>query len=283
MGTSRAELSPIQPSDAPAIALFLHTNLNSEVSASAWAGLLDPPWSSTVENRGFQLTADGEIVGAYAAVYSERNGRSTCNLAAFCVLEGYRAQGMLLVRALLRQKNVVFTDLSPSGNVVAMNERLGFRRLDSATRIVVNAPRPPSRKHRVTGDPRVIESTLQGPDVNVHRDHRRASAAQHVIVTSGGRYAYLVFRADRRKGLRLFATPLYVGGDRALLEQAWGAVRAHILWKHRLPFFLAERRILGFATGLGVEQKNPRPKMYRGDVDPDSIDYLYSELALVSW
>lgn len=206
-----------------------------------------------------------------------------CNLAAFTVLDDYRAQGLLLVRALLRQKDVVFTDLSPSGNVVAMNERLGFQRLDSATRIVVNAPRLRSSRYRVTGDASVIESTLRGSDLQVFRDHRGAAAANHVIVTSGTAYAYLVFRADRRKGLRLFATPLYVGGDRALLEQAWGQVRAHVLRSHRLPFFLAERRILGFAKGMGIEQKNPRPKMYRGDLDPESVDYLYSELTLVSW
>jgi hypothetical protein len=103
-------------------------------------------------------------------------------------------------------------------------------------------------------------------------------------VRRGDDYAYLVFRADSRKRMRLFALPLYAGGDPALLDAAWGSVRAHLLTRHRLVFILGERNILPFARGLGRELRAPRPKMVRGEGIPAAeIDYLYSELALVSW
>ncbi len=55
--------------------------------------------------------------------------RSTvCNVAALCVRDDLRAHTVRLVRALLKQREYSFTDLSPSGNVVAMDERLGFLR-----------------------------------------------------------------------------------------------------------------------------------------------------------
>lgn len=284
--SARVETRPITRADANRVARFLHENLNSQVSAAAWTALLDPPWHSPADNSGFQLVAGGRVVGVYAAVYSEREVSGVavplCNLAAFCVLEDFRTHGLLLVRSALKQKGFVFTDLSPSGNVVAMNERLGFRHLDTSTKLVANLPRFPRRGVRVSGDPAVIAPTLTGRDEAVFRDHRDAPAARHLIVTSGDRYAYLVYRVARRKRMGVFAAPLYAGGDRDLLESAWPSVSAHLL-RRGLLATLAERRILGFAKGVGVELSHPRPKMVRGDVGADDLDDLYSELALVQW
>ncbi len=281
------EIAEITASDVPVAAQFLHDELNPAVSAAAWRGLLQPPWH-TGPNSGFLARVDGRVVGVYAAVYSSREVDSetvpVCNLAAFCVLEEYRMHGLRLVRALLKQPGYVFTDLSPSGNVVAMNERLGFRRLPGDTKLVVNLPRLGRRGLRLSADPAVLTATLRGRDAQAYRDHRDAAAARHLLVQRDGRHAYLVFRADSRKRLRLFATPLYVGGDRELLGSAWPQVRAHLLLRHRLPFTLAETRLLPFRVGLGRRIAQPRPKMIRGDALPAAqVDYLYSELALVSW
>ena len=50
-----------------------------------------------------------------------------CNLGAWCVLPEHRFHALRLLKALLAQDGYHFTDLSPSGNVVGLNERLGFR------------------------------------------------------------------------------------------------------------------------------------------------------------
>lgn len=281
-------IRPIADDTTRAAAEFLHERLNPRVSADDWERLLRPPWGVQGPDRGVSLvTEDGDIVGVYAAVYSRRTGPvgpvDVCNLAAFCVLEPYRAHGLRLVRALLKRREYTFTDFSPSGNVVAMNERLGFSGLDSSTRLVVNPPALPRRGLRLTSDPDELSARLEGADADVFRDHRDAAAAGHLLVTEGAHYAYLVYRRDRRKRLPLFASPLYAGGDRELLRARWRHVRAHLL-RRGMPFTLAERRLLGFAEGLGRELSHPRPKMVRGDgLDRDHVDYLYSELALVSW
>lgn len=288
MGSPAVVMRPIESADASAVGRFLHSRLNSRVSSEAWARVVTPPWQDRAPNHGFMLLSDGEIVGAYLAVYSERSSPKgptpVCNLAAFCVLEDHRAQGLRLIRALLAQKQYDFTDFSPSGSVVALNERLGFRRLDTATRLAANLPRPPRRGTRVTEDPATLERVLRGRDAEVYRDHRDAAAARHLLVERDGRHGYLVFRRDRRKGLPLFATPLYVGGDSDCLSAAWPGVASHLLLKHGLPATLAERRILGFLPGPGLDLRNPRAKMIRGErLDAEAIDYLYSELTLVQW
>ena len=279
---------PITSADAGRVSAFLHQNLNSRVSSEAWQKLLVPPWEDTGPNRGFQLISDdGAVVGAYVAVYSQREVDGTtidvCNLAAFCVLEGFRAHSLKLIRAILKQPGFVFVDLSPSGNVVAMNERLGFKRLDTSTRLVVNLPHLPPRHRQLTSDPATLDRVLVGRDSLVYRDHLHAAAVEHLLVEGDGEYGYLMFRRDRRKGLRLFATPLYAGGSTEYIEGAWGAIRSHLLGKGLL-FTLAEHRVLGFSRGPGTALRNPRPKMFRGDgIDARDIDYLYSELTLVAW
>src|SRR5690606_13213552 len=92
-----------------------------------------------------------------------------------------------------------------------------------------------------------------------------------LLVSSGGGYAYLVYRRDRRKRLPLFATPLYVGGDTEILRHAWPVVAAHLL-RRGLAFTLAEPRVLGFTPhGPGRQIARPRPRMHRGGPAPEDI------------
>ena len=279
---------PITSADAGRVSAFLHQNLNSSVSSEAWQKLLMPPWKDTGPNHGFQLTGDdGAVVGACVAVYSQREVDGitidVCNLATFCVLEGFRAHSLKLIREILKQPGFVFVDLSLSGNVVAMNERLGFKRLDTSTRLVVNLPHLPPRRGRPTSDPATLDHVLVGRDLLVYRDHLHTAAVEHLLIGNDGEYGYLMFRRDRRKGFRLFATPLYASGSTDCIEGAWGVIRSHLLGKGLL-FTLAEHRVLGFSRGPGTALRNPRPKMFRGDgIDAQDIDYLYSELTLVAW
>lgn len=288
MSADDVVLRPIRVEDTSAVAAFLHSELNSRIPAERWSALFRPPWAADAPNHGFLLETAAGIVGVYAAVYSERvlNDKEVrvCNLAAFCVVEEHRAQSLRLVRALLGQRGFLFTDLSPSGNVVGLNERLGFVHLDTATSLTFNLPRIAGRGIRISSDIDVAEATVTGHDAQLLRDHRGARAVRHVTVRTDGGYAYLMVRRVRRKGLPVFATILYAGGDRALLARCWRSVGAHLLAHHGLVATLAERRMLPEVFGRGRVLAHPRPKMFRGqDVTAAEIDDLYSELVLVEW
>ncbi len=278
---------PIDDSDVDSVSRFLHQHLNPRVPADHWIRLLRPPWADVSPNRGFLLAVEDALVGVYAAVYSEREAAGqklrACNLAAFCVLDGYRMHGLRLLRALLSQQGYEFTDLSPSGNVIALNERLGFERIPSDTTLVINLPSNPLRGVSISTDSETLARTLNGVDFDIYKDHRAAPAANHLLIERDGEYGYLMFRRDRRKRLPLFATPLYVGGDRSLIASGWSSIASRLL-RDGLPFTLAEPRLLGFEPGPGFRLRHPRPRMYRGRVlDAENVDYLYSELTLVTW
>lgn len=280
-------VAPITGADVNAVAEFLHSELNQRVPAGAWARALNIPWNADPPNHGFMLrTDDGEVVGAYLAFYSDRtiDGRVErfCNLGAWCVREEHRFHSLRLLKALLAQDGYHFTDLSPSGNVVPINSRLKFEFLDTTTALVPNLPWP-GVPFRVTSSSSVIERTLRGRHREIYDDHRNTAAAKHVLLRADGRYCYVVFRKDRRKGLPLFASVLYVS-DPAVFRKAARAFTRHLLVRHGIPATLMELRVTGHRPWPARLLKSPRRKMFRSDkLAHDQIDYLYSELVSVAW
>ena len=145
---------------------FLSRHLNPRLSPAEWAASIVPPWVVDSPNHGFRLVEGEELVGVHLAFYSRRLIDGTvedfCNLGAWCVLEPHRSQGIRMLRALLAQPGYSFTDLSPSGAVVPLNQRLRFSSLDTDTVLVPARPLPWPRRTRVIDDLDVIESRLSG-------------------------------------------------------------------------------------------------------------------------
>jgi hypothetical protein len=286
VGTVR--VAPITGGDARRVAEFLHAHLNARVSVEHWADAVAVPWSVDAPNSGFMLLDEDEVVGVQLAFYSERvidgNGERFCNLGAWCVLPAYRFQGLRLLKAVLGQQGYHFTDLSPSGNVVGINERLDFRFLDTTTALVPNLPWPTwPRRDVISSDPAVIERTLTGHDLELYRDHAAAAAARHLVLIRGDESCYVVFRKDRRKGLPLFASVLYVSNPPLFRAMAKPLAR-HLLIHHGALATLAEERIVGYRPRLSLLLRSPRRKMFRSpSLAPAQVDDLYSELVCVAW
>ncbi|WP_200938641.1 hypothetical protein [Cellulomonas sp. Root137] len=282
--TTPVRLSPVDDDSLPEIARFLHENLNSGLSADDWARALVPSWRTAEPTHGYCLRADGVLVGVYAAFFSERvvagRERRVCNLAAWCVLDGYGAQGLRLLRALLSSGAELFTDLSPSGSVVPIDLRLGFQRLDTTTDVRPNLPLWRRRVTVVTDQGR-IAGLLTGRDAEIFRDHAGAAAVRHVVLLVDDRPCYVMYRRVRRKRLPLFAALVHVG-DTALFLRGVGPLGAHLLVRG-MPVLLAERRIVGGPVGLSRTVMG-RPKLFRGaDVEAGDVDDLYSEITSVPW
>ncbi|MET8308081.1 hypothetical protein [Micromonospora sp. NPDC005173] len=279
---------PITSAEVQAAAEFLHRHLNRRVSVDAWAGAMLVPWKVDAPNHGFLLLADEGVVGVYLAFYSERwiDGRPEqfCNLGAWCVLPQYRFHSLRLLKRLLSQDGYHFTDLSPSGNVVPLNARLGFSFLDTATALVPNLPWPswPGRSV-ISSDPARIQATLSPSELEIYQDHVATGAARHLLLVNGGGHCYVVFRKDRRKDLPVFASILYVS-DEELFRRLARPLARHLLIRHGALATLAELRVVGERPAGSIMLGSPRRKMFKSDrLTPDQIDYLYSELACVSW
>ncbi len=283
-------MEPICGSDLAEVGAFLHDHLNSRLSAGQWSAAIVPTWQDCSPNHGFLLRQQGRVVGVQLAFYSQRpvEGRqaSFCNLGAWCVLEEFRSHGFRLLRAALAQRGYHFTDLSPSGNVVPLNRKLGFESLDTATALVPHRPLGRSRGVRVVSDHARIEKQLSGRDLEIFRDHRHAAAAIHLVLVRGDEHCYVVARRDRRKELPVFASLLHIGNPE-MFNKHLSTFGRHLLYRRGLLCSLVEVRLLGRQPASAYRVPAPRPKMFRscrGTALPaDAVDNLYSELALVAW
>jgi hypothetical protein len=282
----KATLEPIMPDDVGAVGDFLHRSMGERVSADSWARAMNVPWTIDAPNHGYLLRAGGDVVGAHLAYYSRREIRGhvldMCNLGAWSVDAAYRLSGLRLLKALLAQDEYHFTDLSPSGNVVPINERLRFTHLDTTTALSLNTSPLPSRAE-VSSDPEVVGASLSAADRCVYRDHRKAAAARHAVLVDGSRSCYIMFRHDRRKGLSLFVSLLHVS-DPELLHRHFGAFSRFALRQHGAVATLSELRVVRRQPPLSRLIHRPRPKMFRsGVLTARDVDYLYSELECVAW
>jgi hypothetical protein len=284
----RATVSAITAADLDRVGEFLHQHLNTRISSQEWAATARTPWPVDAPNHGFMLVDGNDVVGVYLAFYSDRmvNARTErfCNLGAWCVLPAHRLHSLSLLRALLRQPGYHFTDLSPSGNAVLVNERLKFSRLDTATALLPNFPWPSwPGSCRVISDRTAIERMLTAPELQIYRDHQQAKAAHHVLMDQGGEQCYAIFRRDRRKNLPLFASVLYVSNP-TLFRRIAKVLARHLLLRHGVIMTLVELRVSGGPPVGSFLLRSSRPKMYKSDsLSPDQIDNLYSELVCVAW
>ncbi|SDR72049.1 hypothetical protein [Agrococcus carbonis] len=279
-------LAPIADADIEAVSRFMHDHHNRRVAPEQWARALRMRWSDAAPHHGFLLRAEGDIVGAYLAYFSERevdgHAERFCNLGAWCVREEHRAEGLRLAMALVRMRGYHFTDLSPSGSVVALDRAMGFTELDTSASAMPNLPWR-TLGVRVTGDPDRIDAALSGAERRVWADHRAAAAARHLIVLSGEEQCYIIFRRDRRKRVRAFASILHVSNP-DLFRRAVRDVGAHLLLHHGIAVTLLERRVVGDPPPGTVALPRTRPKMFKSSaLASTSIDYLYSELVALEW
>ncbi|MFC7621379.1 hypothetical protein [Microlunatus sp. GCM10028923] len=280
------EVRPITAEDVDQVARFLAAELNGRLSAETWAAAVVPPWPVDAPNHGFLLADSGRVVGVQLAIYSERMilGRAErfCNLAAWCVLDDYRLHGVRLLRSALAQPGYTFTDLSPSGSVIEVNQRLKFTEFDTTSVLLPNLPRRTDRTIAITADPVALAEALSQADLRLHLDHRGCLAARQVMISHGDDTCLVVYRRDRRKRISAFASILYASRPE-LLRRALPALRAYLLRKDRLIATLAEVRLVGRPAGA-VDLPGTRRKMFRSDdLTADQVDYLYSELTCVPW
>lgn len=281
----KAAVAPITGADLDDVGVFMNAQLNPKVAPAAWARALDVPWAVDAPNHGFLLRApDGAVVGAYLAYYSRRRVAGdvvdVCNLGAWCVAEEHRFAGVRLLTALLGQPGYHFTDLSPSGNVVPLNRKLKFVELDTTADVVPHVPRPCGCRISLAADR--LDEVLVGRDREVWFDHRRAQAARHAVVSVGSQHCYVVFRKDTRRGVRAFASVLYVGDADVYRDHARCLGRR--LLRQGCVATLVERRLSGGTPRGGRALRQNRPKMFRSPSwTPTDVDYLYSELTCLEW
>ena len=265
---AEVQLAPIRGVRPGEVGEFLHAHLNPRLSAPTGPGRSCPPGRSARPT-----TASCCATGTGSSASSSRStpsARSTdeiadfCNLGAWCVLEEYRSHGVRLLRAVLAQRGYHFTDLSPSGNVVSLNRRLGFEALDTETALVPHRPAGRSRGVRVVTD----HLEHRGAAGRPRPDHlpRPPPAPRPRCTSSWSAAPSTATSSSAATGARelpVFASLLHVGNP-GLLRGHLPVLGRHLLLRHGLLCTLRRGAPARAAAALSrTGCASPRPKMFR--------------------
>jgi hypothetical protein len=275
-------LTPISDADLPEIVEYWHHNLNRSIRPATWTEGFSHPWMPEKPNNGFMLRADGKLVGTLGAIYSEQvfgaERRNFLNLTSLVVDEPYRARSMDLLAACLRQKNLCFTNFTPTPAVARMLRLLRFSELPSEEYIIPHLPVPPAAmKLRALNRAADLDQRLTGNAARLWRDHRDIRWLNRFAVGQGDDWCLVFWKPGKVRGLsgahilgvsdpeRFIAWNRAIGGYFALRHGVFASrIRAHLL-PDTVPF--------------AFRRPATMPHFVRGNLLPGSqTTLLYSEL-----
>lgn len=260
------------------VASFL-TSRMAAPRARSFDTLLSYSWLTEKPNLGVVVDDDGRLGGFLGALYSkqifEGRERDVVNLSSWFVDPAYRKRSLRMLGLLTADKQRIVTNFSPNVSVVPIMEASGFRRIDDGLYLL-----PPvsgwtrgafgAHARAITPD----DAALTPYQQRIAADHARYDCGLFLLEL--GSRASLVITIRRGRTPVYFADVIYAS-DPSVLALGYAAL-------HR-PTFLRHRTLL-----LGIAQRHfqrarrpaghafPRPTYVRGDIEPTTMQRLYSEL-----
>ncbi|MGX5839240.1 hypothetical protein ACWGTI_00815 [Mesorhizobium sp. ArgA1] len=185
LGTHPPDLGcrPIHQGDWDGVADCLRRGF-PERSRNYWmralARLSQRPIVADFPQYGFALEHAGQIVGVVLTLYARFPGREgdeiRCNISSWTVDEGYRPQAMKLIWAILRRRDVTFTNISPAPATLKANKALGFQLFSKGQFAFLPALSP------VHGSCRVLEVRPDLAELAMLSDGERYIVLEHAAL-----------------------------------------------------------------------------------------------------
>lgn len=280
---TRAVMRPAEASDIEPVSHFLATQMDRGLGNEVYRALFTYPWRPVDAPLGMVLESGGRIVGFIGCICADREiaGRTYrfCNLSNWCVLPQFRKQSLDILFPLLRQKDVTYTDLSPTVGIETLFTKMRFVRLNQYkwfTVPLMHAAGILRRAHVISRND-LIPEHLNATHLKIWRDHQ-GTACRHTVVIDGMQQCYVVSRRRKRKSL-VFSEILYTS-DAAVMRAHFERLKLSILRRDHTLLLACDEHIYG-AHPRGFLRYS-RPEYFRSpSLNPANIDHLYSETALL--
>ncbi len=277
-------VSPIEDADLPEVAGYWNRNLNPGIPCDVWVNAFRHPWMPDKPNNGFLLRSGRRLVGVLGAIYSRQSiaGRAVdfCNLTSLVVDPTHRAHLMDLLSACLSQKNLCFTNYTPTPAVAKILRLLRFKELPAGEFIVPHLPVPAiaTGLTAIEGDGE-LGRRLTGDAQRLWRDHRAIPWLNRFAVGDDRRWCLVFWKPTIIKGVP--AAHLLGVSDSDLLHDWHQAIGGHLLLHHGALASRIDAHLAPNANWPGIERPATGPHLVRAlpDVSPQHVSFLYSELA----
>ena len=246
-------------------------------------------WQRAETHCGLILVDGDRTVGFLGMIFSRRlindKVEKFCNLTSWYVHKDYRSRAISMILPLHGMKDYTITDLTPAKNVYKIQNKLGFKDLDGAGRLLLPFGRRLFQQKfsatNLSHDSAAIEKKLEGQNLKIFNDHQKYPCF-HFLLAGQDRYCYIIYTKLRRK--RIPYAHLHYISDPDLFALAYRDIRNSILSHARAYFLLIDSRLVkDRKLPVSICLPYRAPKQYRSStLKPEQIDNLYSELVMLN-
>ena len=231
---------------------------------------------------GHLLMADDKAVGVIltpARMRTRPDGtrQKIVNLSSWYIDPAHRWRAPVMLRAVTRDADALYTDLTPTLEVQKMLPAFGFKPINRGLKRLFTPFK--ALAVRLSGRVRDLKSVPAGSvaePTHALLESHRALDCLPCALKAGERWHPLMFKARRVR--RLPAAELVYCEDHALLERHMAAVARYLLRRGKLFLIIEDRTSMSDG-----EQLEPQPglRFVKGGHDPSRTDYAGSELCIL--
>ena len=277
--TRKGKIRPATAADFEAVYPLLRQLNDTRISRDIWRRLFEPLWRPQPFCPGYLIDDEGHIGGFIGALYVEREvageSRVFCNLTSWIVEPAYRAQSVMLLLPLLRDKRFIITSFTSNDESYQVYNKLKFKDLEVEARVIYRFPHWRSGAYRLHWDD-ALEALLDARELG-HFRHHQFAGLRHCLIQHESHSCYLVIELKRGRG------HIHYASAPGWLAEHLAACRWPLMGVLGVRTLQLDERFLG-GVGLWPSRRKTlsHPRQYRGALAPGDIDALYSELLVLA-
>jgi hypothetical protein len=284
------EIREVHQDMVDAVKAFL-ANREEMRDSNNWNGLFNYTWKPEGLPYGYAIFEEDRMIGFLGTIFSERlvEGKTQicCNTTCWFVEPEFRSQmqALRLFAPILKMKDLLITNMTPSDDAVKICERFGYKPLDPDQIVVPVLPVwtfGGKKNLLVTFDPDAIAGHLGAEEQRIFQDHS-GLACKHFLIKElrSGEHCYGIATTSPLNKLRRWGGQwlnLCYLSDANVFRRNYPHLRFKLLREGRFFLLRYDARLLPGRLSR-FEMRSEKVRQYRS-AEPLSwtIDNLYSEL-----
>lgn len=256
---------------------------NKNVTITQWKSIWNNSWINENETPGYILLDNNNVVGFLGLIYGNKiiNNKNyrICNLTSWYVKPEYRSESLKLLMQVLKYKNHILTNLTPSKRIRKIVQKLGFNKIDNDIILLLNIPLFIKKNNILTYNIDAAyfnSSLLEIYNQNINYNIR------FVLMKNDKEDTVFAYKIRKKKGVK-YIYIMYISNPIYFANNSF-AVRNFLFRNTFVPLIMIDSRLLEYKKiPFSIKIAGLFPKYFKTDLENiENIDNLNSEFVLLN-